>query len=691
MPTALQKEIADLEQIITALDTAYEAGEPTVNPLTDEPVSDPEYDRLRQRLADIAPDSPVLKEVTASALDAPGVKKVKHNPPMASISKAIGTLAEREATFTNWVGTVVNDLHGGKGPKNPGDIIAQAYKLDGVAISLYYEAGKLVSAGLRPRDGITGEDVTENAKYVEGVKTDLPVKLTGAIRGEVICLKSVFNEINGQRAKDGEQTFVNPRNYAAGSIRQFSDPTVTKDRRLTFMAYQIISDDCPEKDEVERAKWCNKVLGVPHVRVSPLGAKDKEGVWDFARFEKTAPDLDYEVDGVVLTVRDVEGQEQMGRHGNSPNGNPRGRLAWKFAEQQAQVTVKEIEWNTGRTGKVVPVLQFDPVFIEGSTVKQCTGHNLGFLRRLKVGVGTTFTLIKSGKIIPKIVGVVKGEAQPVPPQACPSCGHRLTEEAGADEGMTELVCHNVACPAQAVSRLCHYLATFGVKGLADATVQKLYDAGLVKQPADFYTLQVNKLDELGLGKRNSFLAIARVHGVPAPEKIKDTKALSDAIETAAKTKKQAPLWKLFAALGIQGAGKGTGRALMGHFGSLDRIRAASVDQLTEVPDVGLATAGEVYYFFKENGPLVDELLKHVEPEPEKQGSLTGKTFCFTGGFPNGKQHWEKEVEDRGGKVTSSVSKKVDIVVVGTDAGSKEQKAKDLGITMIDLDGLKQML
>jgi len=678
-------EVAELEMTLVALDTAYELGEPCLNPFTDEEVSDPDYDtKVKHKLQTVSPSSTYLKGVTASLLDAK-VKKVKHNPPMSSMGRAIGDLAVRETTLMQWVGTVVGELYGGKGPKDPGDIISQAWKIDGLACSIYYKDGKLVSAGLRPRDGITGEDVTKNIVYVEGVKKKLPVPLTGAIRGEILCLKSVFEEVNAALKERGEKTFANTRNYAAGSIRQFSDPTVTKDRRLCFLAYQILWDDCPEKDEIARAKWCNTVLGVPHVQVRPFRRADLDAM------EKQAPDLDYDVDGVVLSVRNEEDREQMGRVGNSPNGNVRGRLAWKFTEAEYEVVPKSIEWNTGRTSKIVPVLQFDPVHIKGAMVKQCTGHSLGFLRRMKIGIGTRVMIVRSGDIIPKIVGVA-GNPQETPfPRNCPSCGARTVEEPGAEEGMLELTCPNDNCPCKAVARLCHYLTTFGVKGLAEATVQKLYDAKHVTTAADFYDLEPDELRKLDLGDRNSLLIVARIHGVDQPEKIKDDADLEEAVKIVREKKKQVPLWKLFAALGIKGAGRSAGRALMSHFGSFDKIRGAGIAALTEVADVGVTTAGAIYTYFRDNERQVDRLLHHVEVEAERTGSLTGQTFCFTGGFPEGKAYWEGEVEKRGGKVASSVSKKVTTVVVGTDAGSKAEKAKALQIPTVDLDGLKRML
>ena len=674
------KEIAELKYVIPILDTLYEQGDDCVHPITGKIVTDPEYDAMRARLAFLNPKSKILKDVTASQVSLL-VKKVKHNPPMTSIHKAIGTLDERKAELEKWLKNVVAEL----GYKTPATKWAcQAYKLDGVACALYYQKGNLVSAGLRPRDGVSGEDVTENAQYVEGVAKQLPVPFTGTIRGEIICKRSVFKKINDDRAQRGEDTFANPRNYAAGSIRQFKDPTVTRDRQLSFIAYVIISDDMTDKDEIERAKYCNKVLKVPHVQVRPFVYDDLK------KMEDNVPNLDYEVDGVVLSVRDIDDRDQMGHHGGSTTNPPKGRLAWKFEEEHVDVPVQAFVWETGRTGGIVPVANFAPIQLAGTTVTFCTGHNLGFLQRNKIGVGTIIRVIKSGQIIPKIIGVISNHATPDYPKQCPSCGHPTFVAQGANADMVELMCMNVICPARTVSSITHYLTTLGVKGVAESTVQKLYNSKLVTTPDDLYTLTAQQLQDIGLGNRNSRLCVARIHMVDQAEKIDDT-ALDTAIKKAIGAKKKVPLWQFFAALGIEGAGKTAGRALMNHFGDFQAIRKASVAELTAVEGIGEKTAEVICEFFQNNADLVDHLMEHVELELPQVGKLSKYTFCLTGGFPGGKSAIEKKIEAAGGKTSGSVSKKVDFVVIGTDAGSKEAKADQLGIKKITLAELEKML
>lgn len=682
--------IDELEQVISYLDTCYEEGSDCINPLTNKLVSDSEYDLLRKQLSDLAPDSPVLKTVTASNLKL-NVKKVAHNPPMTSISKAIGTLSEREATLQDWMDKVQKEL--GKCE------IVQAYKRDGVAIALYYENGKLKAAGLRPRDGVSGEDVTENAKYVEGIPAELWehdsqgnkknfLNVTCCIRGEIECKKSVFEEIVVNWQKYGlSNEPANPRNYAAGSIRQFTDPKETKNRRISFTGYSVFGwNNAPFKTEIERAKYVNAVLRIPFVQVRPFRQQDLKSMEDFV------PQLDYEVDGIVLSVNNLEDSEQMGTHGNSVTGNPKGKLAWKFSEQSAVVTVKGYEFALGRSGRLTPVLNFDAVPLDGTKVSQCTAHSLGFMDGTsasslgEIGVGAQIRIIKSGKIIPKVIEIVS-EGQPlIVPSKCPSCGGKLDIIQGNDG--KNLVCPDEYCGDRAVAHLCYYLTTIGVKGLAESIVGDMYRANLVKHPCDFYKVTVNELQQVGFTERQALLAVSRIWMADDAAHQED-----DALKKfISKTKKlKVPAWQIFASQGIPTAGKSAGKALMDHFGSLENLRKATLDDLKSVPDVGEITAQKIVEYFAKYGKLFDVLLEYLEPEGPKQGKLSGKSFVFTGGFTNGKAFHEKRVMDCGGKVSGNVSKNTDYLVVGTDAGSKEEKAKQLGVKRISIDELEKML
>lgn len=695
-------EIQELELVITHLDTCYEAGDDCIHPITNKLVTDPEYDLIRKRLESLAPQSAVLKQVTASNLNAVGVGKIKHNPPMTSISKAIGSLADRTATLEDWLGKIKAELN----YADPAAEVVQAYKRDGVAISIYYEKGKLKSAGLRPRDGVNGEDVTANIRFVEGVPTELwehdrdgkrvrflPVSCI--IRGEIECKKSVFRKIAANWQAYGlSNEPANPRNYAAGSIRQFTDPTVTKTREISFTGYSILgwtSADpklatAPYKTEVERAKYSNAVLRIPFVQVRPYRQKDLQVLEDLA------PSLDYEVDGIVLSVNNLEDSEQMGTHGNQITGNPKGKIAWKFAEESAIVTVKKYEFTPGRTGKLTPVLSFDAVPLDGTQVSQCTGHSLGFMDGTstaslgEIGVGAKIRIIKSGKIIPKVIEIVSPGQKFRAPAKCPSCSGKLEIRQGGDG--KDIVCNNEFCGDRAVARLCHYLTTVGVKGLGDSIVGTLYTKKLVKYPADFYKLTFVDFKNAGFSERESILALAQIWMIddPAHKDDADLLALMDTFD-----KVTIPAWKVFASQGISGAGKAAGQSLVSHYGSLDGIRNATVAELEATSDVGSVTANSIVGYFAKYGKQFDELLKFVIPEAPKKGKFTGKNFVFTGGFPGGKAKWEKEVMDRGGKCGGSVSKTTNFVVVGTDAGSKEEKAKQLGIKRVSLAELENML
>jgi DNA ligase (NAD+) len=702
----LDPEVLELETVIETLDTLYEAGDDCIHPITNKVVSDKEYDALRKRLQEIHPESYIFKDVTASKV-VHHSKKVKHNPPMVSISKAIGPLQERTDTLKDFIEKVKTELGYKDGEEK---FLVQAYKRDGVACALYYENGMLVRAGLRPRNGTDGEDVTENIKHVEGVPTELwehdrdgnRVKfldVTCSIRGEIECKKSVFRKVvdDWQDPKFGLDTEPkNPRNYSAGSIRQFSNPTITKERRLSFTGYSILgwtakdNSPAPFKTEIERAKYSNAMLRIPYVQVRPFR-------WvDLKTLEELQGQLDYEVDGIVVSVNNLEDAEQMGTHGGGPTGNPKAKIAWKFAEESAVVEIDSITWTPGRSGKLTPVLNFKGVKLDGTTVSQCTGHSLGFLdgtSKASLGEITKWTevrIVKSGKIIPKVIEIVKpwAHAKLEVPSKCPSCGSKLEIRQGGDG--KDLVCKSDYCGVRATARLVHYLSTIGVKGISDSIVTRLLEEKLVQYPDEFYSLDHKKLQSIGFSKRQALLIEARLWMHEDPAHATDEELLAF-LKKMEKESIKVPAWQLFASFGIPGAGKTAGQALVNHFGTFDAIRKADRKQLLEVEGLGETSVQAILDFFEEYDGMVEYLLKSIEPEGKKQGKLSGKTFVFTGGFDGGKAAWETKVRDQGATVSSSVGSKTDFVVVGTDAGSKEAKAKQLGIKMLTPDQLEKML
>jgi len=700
----------DLERIIACLDTLYEQGDDCIHPDTLVIVSDGEYDAMRRELAVLRPNSVIFNNPTASSVGV--IKKIKHNPPMTSISKASHEdRTIQECQLFKWLTDCSVDCNekiwhelndkaigrsfNGSVVKYPDRFFYQSYKLDGVACAIYYKDGNLVAAGLRPRDGVNGEDVTDQIQYVSGVPKKLNIPLTCSIRGELICKLSDFEKVQEELEAAGEKLRANPRNHAAGGIRQFKDPIKVKSQKLSFIGYAIEGlDNPPYETEVSRAKWCNKDLGVPFIQVRSFN------FYDLQKMEDNIDALDYEVDGVVIGVNNLEDQEQLGRHGDPKTGNPKGKIAWKFAEERATPKIKSKDWKTGRTGAIKPVANFDAVPLAGTQVSRATLHNLGFIYRNKIQVGTQIIVLKAGKIIPKVVGVLSGHANYKSiedvdfPRTCPSCNCKTivshTPAKGSQLEMHELTCPNKLCPAQNVSGLCHYLKTFGVLGLGESKVSDLVEGGSVKTFVDFYRLNVSQAMSCGLSERQALLAIAGINLIPSPDKYKDDD-LKKKIESVRKVKKSVPLWKLFASFGIESAGKSAGKALVDHFGSFDAIRASSVEELASVENVGEKTAQIIFDWLKANETLVDDLLMFIEPELPKIGSLTGKTFVLTGTFPDGKAVLEKAIEAQGGVCSSSVSKNTSYVVVGIDAGSKEQKADKLGIEKLNVDSLKKLL
>lgn len=691
----------ELERIISHLDTLYEQGLDCVHPDTNEPVSDSHYDDLRRQLQEQRPTSELFATATASEFVSTNLKVV-HDPPMTSIEKASHeNLETQETQLFKWISKTVASTESpeveqvaltikGKSYKDepisyPESFFYQTYKLDGVAIAIYYENGNLIRAGLRPRDGINGEDVTEQVQYVDGIPAVLPEPVTGSIRGELICKLSDFKKVQKALTLTGEKLRANPRNHTAGGIRQFKNPEKTKRMRLSFVAYSIEGlANPPYQTETGRYEFCKTVLGVPYIKAEFFRFEDLKIL------EDNISKLDFEVDGVIIGVNNLGQQEQLGRHGDPLTGNPKGKIAWKFREEEATPTINAIEWQTGRTGKLTSVAVFEAVRLAGTNVSRATLHNAGFMERNQITIGSKIAVRKAGKIIPKVIKVIDGQGKPNFPEDCPSCTSPTKLQTGGTDEMLELICTNPDCPAQNISTLCYFLATFGVLGLGESRVTQLFESGLVTKPADFYQLDIDSTMSSGLTRRQATLAVAAIQMIPAPDKLTND-VLEEAIHSAIRTKKEVPLWQLFASFGIESASKSAGKALADHFGSFQKIRTATIEELELVDDIGSITATAITEFFAAHQNDIDALLKFVEPTTTvSEGKLSGKTFCFSGGFPEGKKHWEKEVESRGGKCVSSVSKKTNYLVAGPGSGSKSEKAARLEIPILTTQQLSEM-
>lgn len=685
--------VEELEKLVVHCATEYELNG-YVEDFDGVEVSDPEYDELYKALKAQKPTSSAFKGTSPSTAKVTG-KVVKHDPPMTSIDKADGEPADKEKTYKGWIDGCAKRL------SIPASEIklAQEYKHDGVAVRINYVDGKLVSAGLRPRDGVNGTDVTEHVKHVLGVPTTLRLPLTLSLNGEIECWNDDFEAINKARDTDGEEPYKNPRNYTAGCMGR-DDPDELKEAKLRITFHSIVNFDEWETyydTVIERAKWANSKDG--------LGLQDDKGKGFFVQsrdhifrhlqmMEDHAKKLPYYTDGVVLKVNDLNHYDELGHSNDDPVKPPRGALAWKFAEEVAQATTKHLEWNASRTGRVVPTAIFDkPVRLADTDVLRATCNNYGWASKMGIGVGTVVSVKKAGKIVPNVMGVISGAVADIKaPTDCPTCGSKLRLNTSAS-GNTDLLCDNADCGAKQVHSWIFYIAKMGGKGLGTSAMEKILATGKVKCLPDLYALSVDDLVAADFSERQATLALATIFVVPAE---KDNAALRTKIEAAQKGKQKIEAWKFFAALGIPGAGETAGKALVNHYKDFAKIRAAKMAELEVIAGIGPKTAQAIGDWFSHQDAMVGKLLDHVELELPKTGKLTGQNFCLTGSFDLGKKHWQKKIEDEGGNVQSSVGKTTNYLVQqhGKSDGSpseKEQKAVKQGVPIISVTDLEKLL
>lgn len=679
-----------LESLVKHLATQYEQG---IEPCLDfdgEIVENPEYDLFLRTLKDRYPGSELFAvgRVSPSQADVIDEDAISHNPPMTSIDKADGTLDEKIARYKNWKSDIEKRLG------RPSAVV-QSYKHDGVACRIYYVNGKLVKAGLRPNRGAKGTNVTIPIQHVKGIPSELPLPLTLAMGGELECRYDDFAKVQIALEAAGEDLRKNTRNHTAGAMSAGRlDPKEVGKGHISFTGYNIVGFDDADKyykTKQEMAIWVNKTLNIPFIRVEPHNFDD------LATMESNVKSLQYEVDGVVIEVDDREDFEQLGHTGDDTTKEPRGALAWKFEEERAEAVVNHIEWNASRTGKVPPVAVFvKPVLLAGTMVQRATCSNLGWLRRMKIGEGSTVKVYKAGKIIPKIECVIANEVSDTDhPTECPTCKTTLVVETntvkvkGETINNQDLICRNPECAAKHVEGIAFYLKTMEAKGLGVSKVERVVATGKVKQLPDIYDLTVKDLIDADFSAREAMLAIATIHHVKPS---KDDTKLSMAILTAKGEKKKVQGWQFFAALGISGAGKTIGKILFDHYKTMPAILTATHNELVQIPGIGDTTAQSIVWHLNRYGVMIGKLLEHVEPEgPKVGGKLEGLTFCLSGSFTEGKLALEKAIGEQGGKCASSVSKRTNYVVVGTDAGIKAKKADEYGITKLTPEELKKML
>jgi DNA ligase (NAD+) len=642
--------------------------------LSDPEISDFEFDKLIKRLQEleaqhpelVTPDSPTQRVGGQPAEEFP---KVRHSVPMLSLDNTYSVDELREFDRR------VRELAGREKVDYVGEL-----KLDGLSMSLTYENGVLVH-GVTRGDGTTGEDVTSNVKTIRSVPLRVePKKLETIgnpkrfeVRGEVIMTLKAFEETNARREAAGEPKFANPRNSAAGTMRQL-DPRIVAERRLDMYLYQLlVNGRVPLADH---AKMLD-ALGKMGFKVNPhrtLCRSFEELLAYIQEWESKRDSLDYEIDGIVVKVNDTRLWEELGTTAKSP----RWAVAFKYPARQATTRVNDIRAQVGRTGTLTPVADLEPVDVGGVTVSHATLHNMDEIERLGVKIGDTVLIQRAGEVIPQVVKVVKAAPDGREfkmPRKCPVCGGDVHRS----EGEVAYRCVNAACPARLKESLLYFAGrrAMNIDGLGDKLVDQLVNKGLVHDVADLYRLTHEQLANL--------------------ERMGD-KSAQNLVEEIENSKK-AELARLIFALGIRFVGERTGQLLADHFGSLDKLAKASEEELLQVEEVGPRVSEAIREFFgeKRNRDVIEKLRKAgLQFEQKKarnaEGKLAGKQFVLTGTLPTySREEATRMIEEAGGRVTGSVSKKTDYVVFGADPGSKLEKARSLGVKTIDETALRRLL
>jgi DNA ligase (NAD+) len=656
---------AELAEEIRGHDDAYYVrAQPTI--------SDQEYDRLYRELLDlekahpdlVTPESPSQRVGGAPVTE---FKPSRHLAPMRSLDNTYSQEEVREFVAR------LNRLL-------PGEKLEWIVepKVDGIAMNLRYEEGKFVLGATRG-DGTTGDDISANLRTIRSI----PLRLKGKnippvleVRGEVYLTKAGFKKLNAERSAQGEETFANARNAAAGSLKQL-DPRVAAKRPLDIVIYGVGYPDTAEnrlfETHDEALKWLKSV-----------GFKTPDKMWHCADVEellKAIDDLDkirrdfvYETDGAVIKLDSAAQRERAGFTSKAP----RWAMAYKYAAEQAETKLRDITIQVGRTGKLTPVAELEPVFLCGSTIARATLHNEDELRRKDIRIGDTVTIEKAGEVIPAVVGVVltkrTGDERIFSfPTKCPECGAAVVKTQAANGAGTDWRCPNPECPAQVTGRLTHWCSrgAMDIEGGGEALVAQVVRERGVRDVGDLYSLTLEQLSSL--------------------ERMGEKSALNflDGIEAS----KKRELWRLVFGLGILHVGAGSAKSLARNYESLDALSKASLEQLTETEDIGEVIAKSLIDWFgdKRNQQLIERLraaglnfTSDTYKAKAPAGPLAGKTFVLTGTLPTLKrEEAAAKIEAAGGKVAGSVSKKTHYVVAGEDAGSKLEKARQLGVPVLN--------
>jgi DNA ligase (NAD+) len=658
----------DVEKKIEALREKIRQHEYLYYVLDNPEITDQDFDRLMQQLKDleaanpslITPDSPTQR---VGGKPREGFVKVRHSSPMLSLDN---TYSEEE--LRGWERRV-HELSGRKDV----DYVCEL-KLDGMSLALIYENGRL-ARGVTRGDGTTGEDVTLNVRTVRSIPLSIDqdkLKKAGIppdfeARGELLMPTAAFKKVNEERERNGLPTFANPRNFTAGTVRQL-DANVTAERRLDFFPYILLSKG---RTYFERHSKTLTALDKAGFKVNQNRklVHSMDEVWAFIQqWEAKRDSLPYEIDGIVVKVDRIALQDELGFTGKAP----RWAIAYKYAARAGITKLENVRWQVGRTGKLTPVAELAPVAIGGTTVRNATLHNMDEIGRLGVKIGDYVQVERGGDVIPKVAKVIddkdhrRGTQEILAPEKCPVCGTTVVRT----EGEVDYRCVNANCPAKLLGTILHFASrgVMNIDGMGEALVTQLTERGLVKNVADIYKL--TKADLLSLQRFAD----------------KSAQNILDEIENS----KKLPLERVIYGLGIRMVGERTAQFLAEHFGSMEALADAGVEELQNVNEVGPKIAESIAEFFGNpaNRKLVERLgeagLAFKGQKKERGTKLAGKTFVLTGTLAKyTRDEAKKMIEDAGGKVTGSVSKKTDYVVAGSDAGSKLDKAKELGVAVID--------
>lgn len=629
-------------------------------------ITDAEYDRMMVRLRELEaryPDSIPADSPTqrVGGRASSQFTEVRHLEPLLSLGNVFS--AEELRAFDERV-------RGGLPAGSKVEYVMEP-KIDGLACSLIYENGKLVRAATRG-DGVVGENVTANVRTIRSIPLTLKVPEGEAVpelldvRGEVYMPRQAFMRLNEQRAERGESEFANPRNAAAGSLRQL-DPQVTASRSLSFFAYYLVGDGAQPKHSESLALLAR--YGFKVSENYKVVENIDEAIKYIGDFNELRQGLSYDTDGAVIKVNDVYQQRILGATGK----DPRWATAYKYPPEQAETTLEDIDWRVGRTGVLTPTAVLTPVKLSGSVISRATLHNEDFIRAKDIRIGDRVVINKAGEIIPEVLRVVAekrtGDEKEVEiPNVCPECGWRVERQ--CEEAAIR--CTNPHCPALGREGLIHFVSrdAMNIDGCGPSVINALLDAGLVRDAADLYSLRKEdllKLERMGEKSADNLLA-----------------ALAES--------KKNELDKLLFALGIRHVGAKVARILATEFGSMEKLQQAQPEELAQIRDIGdkIAESAVTWLNVPANIDLVERLaaagmtMTFTPPASQEDNPFFGKTLVFTGTMPTlGRAEAKTMAQDVGAKVSGSVSKKTDYVIAGAEAGSKLEKAQQLGVTVID--------